>query len=145
MRGGLARARRNPRHKLCQDLVRDARDHILLLNERRHVHEAGCHENRSADIATGPDDHIRLELLHDARGLHDTKQRLAGPLDIDGRKPALKAPDIDRRKGKAFLGDDVRLKASLRPHIKDFQSLYLLLYSSDQRHRRVDMPAGATA
>ena len=142
---GLFRARRDLRHELREDLVGDARHDILLLYERRDVHEAGRKQDRPADVAARADDDVRLELVDDARGLGHADHRAAGAQDVVGRQMALEPLDVDCREGQSFLGDDVSLEAALRADVEESRVGHLLLDGPDDGDGRVDMAARAAA
>ena len=102
----------NFRDEFRKNLVRNARNDILLLDERRNVHETCCQENRPADVAARANDNIRLKLMDNARGFGHANHSTARTQDIVRRQMALKALNIHRRKGKTFLGDDIGFKTA---------------------------------
>ena len=142
---GLLRARRDLRHELREDLVGDAWHDVLLLDERRDVHEAGREQDGPADVAARADDDVRLETVDDARCLGHADHRAPRAQDVVGRQMAFKSLDVDRRKRQPFLRDDVGFEAPLRADVEEFRVGDLLLDGPDDGDGRVDMAARAAA
>ena len=144
LRGGL-RASRDLRDETGQDLIRDARDHVLFLDECRYMKQAGCQQDRPADVAARSDGRIRLEGPDDVHGLQHAADGLAGPQEVYGGEPAHEALYVHRLEGKSFLRNDVRLQTALRSHIEELRIRYPLLYSSYECQCRIDMTSCTAA
>ena len=128
-----------------EDLVRDARKDVLLLDERRHAHETRHEEHGSRDVAARADDEIGSEVLDDGTRLKDAFHRAPDAQDVRGREAALQPRRVDGAKRDARLRDNIRLQPRLRPDIEELCLWAHLSNGVDDRQCRVDMAARAAA
>ena len=142
---GLLRARRNLRDEAGEQLIRDARHDILLLDERRHAREARREQDGPADVAARADGRVGAELAHEARGLADADERLARAAQIVERDVTLEALQVDGRERQSFLRHDVGLEAAPRTDVEELRLRHARLERADDGDGRVDVAARAAA
>ena len=141
----LGEAHEDPVRKSPEDLVRLARDGVLLGNGRRHAHEAGCKHGRSRRVAAHPDHNIRTEAPDDPAGLdearRDLRKRRHRPCDA----PPLDPFDLEGLQVKAELRQHPRLEPPLRPDEKNVVRLVAPAEFLRDGHSREEMTARSSS
>ena len=114
--------------EFSQNFVRNARNGILFLNERRNAHQRRRHQNRAAHVAARTDSDIRLEFLYNAARLDQRAECLAQYDEVLCRQMAFKAAYLQRGKRYLLARNDVRFQSFFRTDIQKLCIRYQFFY-----------------
>ena len=134
---------------LCQHLIGNAGECVLLVNGAGNAHMRRSVENRSCHIAACADGNVRLELFQDllgtVLGCCQIIRRPAVPLDVLPVQLALKSGNVHGLQGIACRRDKASLHAVRRSHKEELCRGVMLFDNGCNGERRVDMTARAAA
>lgn len=103
-----------------KNLIGNAGNHILFLNEGGDTGQSGSHKDRAAYVSTGSDNHIGMEMLQNGPCFEKASCRLHENGQIFGRKGPFQPIGRNGCKLEAFLRNDSRFHAVRSAYEKKF-------------------------